>query len=295
MPTIEECKQDPHKLNQNTGCCAFAAALMHMFVTKNVALKDFLNCLMSCKAYRDVHKSTQITQRLIKRDLAGIIDIDAREDWMMCHGLMILLKESSKQKGDGDWAKCETYSALWSWSHGNLTTDSVLPQPANKVKDLVQANAKVDQAFKKELSYKRGDLAVPADVLKNLLALVDIKVAGALPIKADEFKNFAGKRSSQVKPDFAKFTEEVARVQSSGSTNSVRWSGLVLGVGNRPGAQQFEPYHNVTHWVYVPAKPKAAPAVGEFKIWSWGQELNFWSDLVDGNNYYPALVIDLAK
>ncbi|MFY0530340.1 hypothetical protein ACN28I_46620 [Archangium gephyra] len=163
------------------------------------------------------------------------------------------------------------------------------------MKDLVQANAKVNQAFKNELSYKRGDLALPADVLKNLLALVDIKVAGALPIKAAEFHNFAGKRSRQVKPDFAKFTEEVARVQNAGSTNSVRWSGLVLGVGDRPGDQRFEPYHNVTHWVYVPAKPKAAPAVGDFKIWSWGQELSFWSDLVDRNNYYPALVIDLAK
>jgi len=298
MPTIEECRKHPHKLDQHSGCCGFAAALMHLFVTKNKALNDFLNCMLSCKAYRGINKSTVITNRLIKRDLAGIIDIDAREDWMLCHGLMLLLKESSKQNGDDDWKKCEDYSKLWTgWTHGELTTDSVLQKPAEKLKDLIQANAKVNAEFQGKLSYKRGDMAVPADVLRNLLKLVDINIAGAMPIDSNEFSKFNGKRAWQVQSNnaFTKFTEEVGDVQRSGSTSSVRWSGLILGVGNKPGNQDFEKYYNVTHWVYVPAKPVSTPNSDDFKIWTWGKELDFWGQLVEDAKYYPALVIDLAK
>lgn len=295
MPTIEECRKDPSKLDQKSGCCGFAATLMHLFVTKSPALKEFLNCITSCKAYREVVKSTHITNRLLKRDAAGIIDIDAREDWMLCHALMILFKESSKQNADGDWAKCETYSAIWPWSYDKLTTDPPLQQQAKKVKELLAANAKVDEQFSKALSYKRGDLAVPASVLSKLLGLVDIGSVLRQPVATKDFRLFAGKNAAQVKNGFAKLTQEVALVQATGSTASVDWSGLILGVGNRPGNADWEAYDNVAHWVYVPAKPNSAPAVGEFKIWSWGKELDFWTDIVDKRKYYPALVVELAK
>ncbi len=295
MPTIKECEQDPSKVDQKTGCCGFAATLMHSFVTKSSALKDFLNCVIHCKPYRDVAKSIRITDRLLKRDRAGIIDIDAREDWMLCHGLMILFKESSKQKADGDWAKCETYSTLWSWSHGDLTTDTVLTAPATKVKDLISAKAKVNPEFLGKLSYKRGDLAVPGDIIPNLVGLMDIAVDSTTTVPTTDFRQFKDKNASQVKGGFSSLTREVRTVQLTGSTASVNWGGMILGVGNKPTEAKFEAYANVTHWVYVPAKPKVAPGGDEFKIWSWGQELNFWHDIVERRRYYPAMVIKLAK
>lgn len=295
MPTIKECEQDPSRLDQKTGCCGFAATLMHSFVTKSGALKDFLNCVIHCRPYRDVARSIRITERLLKRDRAGIIDIDAREDWMLCHALMILFKERSKQNDDGDWARCETYSELWDWSHGDLTTDTKMPAPATKVKELISAKAKVNTEFLDKLSYKRGDLAVPGGVIPNLVGLMDIGVASTARVPTSRFREFKNKKASQVKRGFSALTREVRNVQTTGSTASVPWSGIILGVGNRPTDAAFEAYDNVTHWVYVPARPNAKPGSDEFKIWSWGQELNFWRDIVDARHYYPAMVIELAK
>ncbi|WP_224245502.1 hypothetical protein [Hyalangium gracile] len=295
MPTIEECKKDPSILDQNSGCCGFAATLMHLFVTKSTALKDFLNCLLSCKAYPGVPKSTRITLRLLKRQDAGILDIDAREDWMLCHGLMMLFKESSKEKSDGDWAKCETYSQLWSWAHSNLTTDTALSQPATKVKELLAANAKVNASFAQGLSYKRGDLALPSDVLPNLLQLVGVTVAGQTVIPTTEFIQ-AQKQTSlaQKQRNQAALTREIQQVQSGGSTSSRTWSGIILGVGDKPNDTKFQAYNNVTHWVYVPVKPNKPPASGEFKVWSWGKEFDFWDYFVGQEDYYPAVVVKLA-
>ena len=295
MATIEECKKDPSKLDQNSGCCGFAAALMHLFVTQSSALNDFLNCVISCKAYRQIAKSTRITNRLIKRDLAGILDIDAHEDWMLCIALMLLFKESSKQKADGDWKKCSDYSTLWSWSYNDITTDSAQEPQVKKVKEVLAANAKVDANFAQDLSYKGGDLAVPADVLPKLLKLVDIDAIVRETVATKDFKLFAGKKAAQMKNGFTQLEQEIRSVQTTGSTKAVKWSGLILGLGNKPGSAKFEAYDNVTHWVYVPARPNAVPANGEFKIWSWGKEFDFWKEIVDGKKYYPALVIELAQ
>jgi hypothetical protein len=41
--------------------------------------------------------------------------------------------------------------------------------------------------------------------------------------------------------------------------------------------------------------PNNAPSSGDFKVWTWGNEHDFYNYIVDVKKYYPAYAIYLAK
>lgn len=230
-------------------------------------------------------------------------------DFAMCLALMILFKEHSKQERSSAWQECIDYSAVWTqWAYASMqysesdhslmrlilggdftvTTTTVV----TKLEDIPTSKTLRSGVTIDGYSYKRGDLAVPADTMPALLDLVGLTVRrqGRL-IDDTGFRTLSGQDASFARPRFSGFQAEINRIQQAGSARSVDYADVILGVGNNPGNAGFEAYDNITHWVYVPAKPKSKPGSTEIKCWTWGGERDFWSYMTDDRGYYPAYAI----
>ncbi len=312
MPSLTQIKADPSLVDQIKGCCGFAGALMALLARDSDVVDEIADCTSKGQKFKDIVKSTRVHARLLKRLRVGIIPGSKPYDFAMCLALMILFKEYSKQNGLTAWDECITYSSKWSaWAYANIdvtqsdtsllrwlgggdftvTTTTRVSKLGDVPTDLTLSSGVSIQGY----SYKRGDLAVPAATMPALLGMLGLTVKrqGAL-IDDTAFAGFSGKKASAVKSKFQAFHDEIRRLQLAGSASSVDYSDVILGVGNKPGDSDFEAYDNVTHWVYVPVKPKNKPGSGEFKIWTWGAERDFWSDMTDGRSYYPAYAIYLS-
>jgi hypothetical protein len=313
MPTLRAIKGDPSLVDQIKGCCGFAGAIMALLVRKSATIDQLVDCIDRGTKFKGIDASSRVPGRIRKRIGTGIIADASNHDFMMCLALMILFKEHSKQEGDGDWQACLDYSAVWtSWAYDTMsyTTSStsllrlisggsfteVTHHHVTKLKQ-VPRGKKVSLS---ELSYKGGDLAVPAPIMPSLLDLVEIDVVRhETLVDTSGFRLLKNKSANQAKLSFTAFSAEVNRIQRAGSARSVDYSDIILGIGHEPGNQDFEPYDNITHWVYIPAKPKAKPRMGEFKCWTWGAEHDFWAHMVDVHRanrrpgFYPAYAIYL--
>lgn len=293
MPTLEQCKENPALLDQRTGCCGFAGALMALLARKSTIFDDIVECFILGSKFKDIEKSVRMGDRIMRRLDSGIIPDETREDFAMCLGLMVLFKEYSKQNGLDAWEKCITYSRSWKWEYANMSSKGPQPQKFDKLKDL-PSDAVLGKDFEMAgLSYKKGDLACPDDVMPTLLGLVDISVQTQDElIDTSGFEALLGKSSGLVKPNFRTFNTLMHQTQTTGSASANDFDGVIMGVGNRKG---FDAFHNVTHWIYVPTKPNNAPSSGDFKVWTWGNEHDFYNYIVDVKKYYPAYAIYLAK
>lgn len=293
MPTIEQCKANPALLDQKTGCCGFAGVLMALLERKSDTFDELMKCVIMGTKFKGIDKAERVGDRLLRRLDAGIIPDETREDFAMCLALMILFKEHSKQTGSDAWERCIAYSRNWAWAYSNIITTGPAPQALGKIKDL-PSDAMLDKEFSMAgLSYKRGDMACPDDVMPALLGLVDltVQVQGELVDDAG-FSAMLGKPAGVAKTKIQTFAALMNRIQSTGSVRDEKFNGVILGVGNRKG---FEKYHNISHWVYVPTKPNALPASGDFKVWTWGAEHDFFGGIIPNKAYYPAYAIYLAK
>lgn len=312
MPSLRDIETDPSLVDQIRGCCGFAGALMALLVRKSEVVGEIADCVSKGAKFKDIDKSTRVRDRLLKRLRVGIIPSNQPFDFAMCLALMILFKEHSKQEGSSAWQECIDYSATWSqWAYARMqwseTDHSLLrlisggdftvttTTNASKLKDIPRGKSLGSGVTIGGYSYKRGDLAVPADTMPALLDMVGLTVKRQGPLINDTgFRALSGRKASFARPKFSGFQGEINRIQRAGSASSVDYADVILGVGNNPGDVGFEAYDNITHWVYVPVKPKSKPGSTEFKCWTWGAERDFWSFMTDGRGYYPAYAIYLS-
>jgi hypothetical protein len=312
MPNLTQIKADPSLVDQIKGCCGFAGALMALLVRKSDVVDEIADCASKGQEFKGIVKSTKVHARLLKRLRVGIIPGSKPYDFAMCLALMILFKEYSKQNGLTAWDECITYSTKWSaWRYANIDvtqSDTSLLRwlgggdftvttttRVSKLKDVPTDLSLSSGVSIQGASYKAGDLAVPADTMPALLGMLDLSVKrqGAL-IDNTSFAGFSGKKASAVKSNFQAFQDEIRTIQLAGNASSVDYTDVILGVGDRPGNSDFEAYNNVSHWVYVPVKPNNKPGSGEFKVWTWGAEHDFWSSITDIGGYFPAYAIYLS-
>jgi hypothetical protein len=297
MPTLQECRDDPSLIDQVSGCCGFAAALMALVERNSQVVDDLVACVFEGHQFGNVARSTRIKDRVRRRERVGILDTTTQEDWALCFGLMILLKEHAKQNNLNAWNKCIQYSLLFQWGYSNIVVRGT-NKSETKLKPLTGyfVDWQVDQDFDfVGLSYKKGDLALPFDVLPTLLGLLGLQVHSTDDLGAGRV-NFA-----VAQPPFVaqlacrEFSAEMRGMQTAQNAQQRQYDGVILGVGKRPDAQ-YGAYRHVCHWVYVPVSPThGAPGAGDFKIWTWGQEREFWSDFVVNAGYYPAYALRLAR
>lgn len=324
MPTLSEIKKDVYKVNQLRGCCGFAATLMALLVRKSKVVDELVQCVANGRKFRDIDQSVRVKGRIEKRLKVGIIDSRGRHDFQLILALMILFKEYSKQNNLGAWEECIEYSQKWNgWNYAGLhfdhvddslyrwafggpkgsgffsgTYSQVTPRVVSKIKDVEQGKT-IGNGLTLGLSYKRGDFAVPGPLMATLLGMVGLTVFREGPlIETSGFRQFTRLATVQdkvsvVRPKYQILQSLMWKVQQAGSASAYNFSDAIVGVGNRPNQSDFEAYHNVTHWVYVPAKPKNKPGANEFKCWTWGGEYDFWQFMVNVKKYYPAYVIYL--
>lgn len=301
MPNINECKKNPALIDQYSGCCGFAAVLMHIFVKQSAVLDELQRCFIFGEKFKDIDKSVRVGQRIMRRLDSGIIPDESREDFILCLMLMIIFKEYSKQESLGAWEECIQYSQKftdWAYAyleHESTTSSGVLVTRIRKLKDVPLGALLGHDLFATDLSYKTGDLAIPPDVMGALLGMVDLAMQRQGPLaNTTKFRALKGKSGSLARLDFASFHSEANAIQQAGNASSVDYDGIILGVGNEPGNRDFEPYDNVNHWVYVPTKPNTRPTANQIMVWTWGAERELWTD-AELAGYYPAHAIYLAK
>lgn len=289
MPSLRQIKDDPSLVDQRSGCCGFAAALMALLARDSAEIDELVDCVTKGSKWKDIDKSTRVRDRLIKRLRVGIIPPNQPFDFCLCLALMILFKEHAKQTGSRAWDDCMEFSQVWSaWSYSTMQhtkTDWSLLRwldgggfsktttiaTYSKLKDVPKGVKLGGKLTTTGLAYKKGDMAMPADRMPDLLEMVGLTVQAEGPLVGDRvFRTFEDEGSSFVRPKVSAFHRELNRIQRAGSASSVDYADLILGLGNEPGNSDFEAYQNVTHWVYVPAKPKAPPVGTEFKCWTWG-------------------------
>jgi hypothetical protein len=305
MPTLNDVESDPSFVKQRAGCCGFAAVLMALLVRKSSVVDDLVDCATKGQQFKSISKSTRVQGRLLKRLKTGIISGKDDFDHQLCLALMLLFKELCKQESYSGWQECIDYSKLWSWNYAEinyekaeqsllqwLTCDwfgapTTTTMTVSKLQD-VPLGAK---ATFKDLSYKKGDLAIPAVSFPDVLTMVGLSVAKASRLVDDStFAGFDRKAASVARSTLNKFHGELNGVQKNGSTGSLGYSDVILGVGNN-FTGKFNSYYNVTHWVYLPAVPKNTPSSDELQCWTWGAEHDLWGARLNG--YYPAYAIYL--
>jgi hypothetical protein len=310
MPKWNDVKANPSLVSQQSGCCGFAAVLMALLVRKSKVVDQLVACATTAKEFKRITKSTRVHERLLKRKRAGIVTGIDDFDQQLCLALMILFKEYCKQKGSLAWEACLTYSTLWSWAYSSMTytktTDGdvlnwlsfgmlgtapvTTTGKPTKLKDIPEGAVVTHD----DLSYKKGDLALPATSVPELLGMVDLSVAAQAKLVTDTvFSGFDGKAPSAVRSGALKtFHDELNDVQTKGSASSHGYADVILGVGNKPTETKFNAYDNVTHWVYLPAKPNSKPGKDEIHCWTWGAEQDLWASIA-GKGFYPAYALYL--
>ena len=121
---FEAIKKAPSKLDQGVhGCCAFAAVLMHAFVTNSGSNAKHCKTIFSGTKFKEANKSTHVTNRVEKRESdlgnqqpAQQLTFDAK----LCIGLMITFKEYLKQNNKSQvWDGSIAFSQLFDgWVKG---------------------------------------------------------------------------------------------------------------------------------------------------------------------------------
>jgi hypothetical protein len=290
MHTLADCKKTPHLMghpNADRGLCSFSGTLMALLDRKDYRLVDPLfHCAKVGGTVAGVAKSAQIKSRLQKRIDHGIIPNDegAIDDWLCCLGLMILFKEWSKQAPNNAWDQCKSYSDLFpGFKYNELKLAS--GAKVTKLKQL-PSNAVMDDdvdGFKmSDLSYKKGDFAMPPSVLPLLLGLAGLSVSKTKVLISDA-KTVGSLKNWQL----FQLRNKLFLGEMFGSQNTGKGShkGVMLGVADYTNPREdLASEYNVVHWVYVPPVATQKPKEGDFWVWSWGLEASA-RDLVYTNQH----------
>jgi len=280
MTTLADCLTDHHKLDQHSGCCGFAAALMALLDKDptNTMWNKIKACVMNGARFDPAgSKSTSIKARIKRRKDLGLIN---DEDHQLCLGLMLLLKEHLRttlptmmtSKDHPIWEACKPYSQCFAWTYaeGSYTdkTGTKLTSSHRKLKNVVKNIKTGTKINLGSHSYKKGDLCLTKDALKALLQMVGLDYGtDQVILDSTDFATVSGKASPTASWSSVKATLVSKYMNGAG----LGFKGAILGMGYVGQDASFGTYGNIAHWVYLPAQ-SAKTMSDDLTVWTWGHD-----------------------
>lgn len=248
-----------HETDQsNHGCCGLTGALMALLQHTPGRVDELYRCMTRGERFLDIPKSERIIGRLQKRIDDGLFSADGVSalDAQLSLALLILLKETMKDKKPALWDQANEFSKAWpTWSPG---------VPVGK-----------GQQQPTEFSYKNGDMGLPAEGAEFLFQTLGFKTTEVRPLLTnkvlEENKEEKKFRAILGEGSFQKTLTQLVTDASSKFSGALLGVTLLSSIVKPEEAKVASKFGYLGHWVYLP-KQSVPKDVTKIETWTWGKK-----------------------